>query len=73
MRISLRLSIYLGRSFLFSYLTAITILTGLKFFKDVVAYGRNATSPGISAPLTCMMRRAIWLLGTNGLRGSALV
>lgn len=42
MRISLRLSLYLGRSFLFSYLAAIAVLTGLKFLKDMVAYGRNA-------------------------------
>ena len=42
MRISLRLSMYLGRSFLFAYLAAISVLAGLTFFKDLVSYGRDA-------------------------------
>ena len=40
---------YLGRNFLFSYLAAISILTAMKFFKDLVGYGRHAAD---SAALT---------------------
>jgi lipopolysaccharide export system permease protein len=44
MRISLRLSLYLGRNFLLSYMAAIAILVGLKFFMDLVDYGRKAAA-----------------------------
>ena len=64
MRISLRLSLYLGRSFLFSYLAAISVLAGLKFFKDLVTYGRNATD-NVNLTFDIVLEMAALLVPTS--------